>query len=345
MEERLLKEFSRLKKVRASTLARKFGMTRQGIHRHLKRLIASGQILKIGTSRKTTFYVLNRPKTIRAVFGKVLAYRRRFRREDLDEERVFQEINNFPRLLEGLKENVRILFHYAFTEILNNAIDHSESKWVDVGVESNPHQLRFRITDHGIGIFENIRRKKGLNRDLEAIQDLLKGKQTTAPDYHSGEGIFFTSKVADRFVIESHRKCLMIDNRIHDVFVRDIRFRKGTQVHFELVRGATRQLEDIFRQFTGEEFHFDKSRVNVKLYREGEEYISRSQAKRLLHALESFCHIVLDFKDVPVIGQGFADEIFRVFATQHPDIKIHPINCHENARLMIDRAISTADPA
>jgi hypothetical protein len=37
-------------------------------------------------------------------------------------------------------------------------------------------------------------------------------------------------------------------------------------------------------------------------------------------------HIELDFTKVESIGQGFADEVFRVFKTNHPDIVVHAVN-------------------
>ena len=52
-------------------------------------------------------------------------------------------------------------------------------------------------------------KKKNLNSEMEAIQDLLKGKQTTAPEAHSGEGIFFTSKVSSVLTIQSSHKKLI----------------------------------------------------------------------------------------------------------------------------------------
>jgi hypothetical protein len=66
--------------------------------------------------------------------------------------------------------------------------------------------------------------------------------------------------------------------------------------------------------------------------------ISRSQAKRVLARVELFKTVVLNFKDVPTIGQAFADEIFRVFAQQHPQIDIVPIHINSEVKRMIERA-------
>ena len=66
-------------------------------------------------------------------------------------------------------------------------------------------------------------------------------------------------------------------------------------------------------------------------------YVSRSQARRVLTNLDKFKSIVLDFDQVPTIGQAFADEIFRVFATKHQEIQITPINMNEAVDFMVRR--------
>jgi anti-sigma regulatory factor (Ser/Thr protein kinase)/biotin operon repressor len=340
MSSQILRQFQKHKSLTAPQLAKKLKITPQAIHKHLKRLIQEGLILKQGTSRKTTFYVLNRPAVLKKIWGTKKSFNKRHKTAGLVEETVYSEISRQPYLLSPVSPNTLHLFHYAFTEMLNNAIDHSRSRFVDLLVETNPQTISFSVTDHGVGIYENIRAKKGLADEMEALQDLLKGKQTTFPEQHSGEGIFFTSKVSDRFVIESHRKKLIIDNRLNDIFVSDIRYRKGTRVTVEIDNRSKRNLEETFKKYTNEEFQFAKSQVTVKLFKGGEEYVSRSQAKRLVHALDRFQEIILDFKDVETVGQGFADEIFRVFQSQHPEIKIVPINCHENVQFMINRAKS-----
>lgn len=338
MRERILKALGQSKRLTSSVLAKRLGISRQAIHRHLTTLLQQGMILKEGTSRKTTVYLLARPPTRRGAWKDRPQFKKRYPNVGLEEGRVLTEVKTQRHVLNHLSPKVQALFRYAFTEILNNAIDHSQSPFVDIAMTTTPGDVVFIIADRGVGIFENIREKKGLASEMEALQDLLKGKQTTAPEEHSGEGIFFTSKVADRLVIESHKKELIIDNRIDDLFVRDIAMWRGTRVTFTLSQQSTKTLDDIFRQYTDEEFQFSKSRVVVKLFKEGEEYISRSQAKRLLHTLERFSEIVVDFKGITTIGQGFADEVFRVFPSHHPGIVMTPVNCHENVEFMINRA-------
>jgi hypothetical protein len=66
--------------------------------------------------------------------------------------------------------------------------------------------------------------------------------------------------------------------------------------------------------------------------------ISRSQAKRLLERFDRFKIVVLDFSGVALIGQAFADEVFRVFKAKHPDVKLIPMNVSPGVQRMISRA-------
>jgi len=46
-------------------------------------------------------------------------------------------------------------------------------------------------------------------------------------------------------------------------------------------------------------------------------------------------YLSVDFNGVNSIGQGFADQIFRVFQQQHPDIEIESINTTDGIEAMI----------
>jgi ERCC4-type nuclease len=64
---------------------------------------------------------------------------------------------------------------------------------------------------------------------MEAIQDILKGKTTTMPKSHSGQGIFFTSKSGDLFILDSFGYQVIVDNKIPDVFVKTVKKENITQ--------------------------------------------------------------------------------------------------------------------
>lgn len=334
----ILNEFKKKGRLRTADLARVHNVTYQAIQRHLSTLMKEGLILKLGSSKKSTYYVLNTTQAIGKVFKGARKFTKRIRAEGSSEDALLKEVASQAGIFSGLSRNARANFDYAFTEMVNNAIDHSRTHFIDIKVEINEGLVSFRVSDTGVGIFQNLCEKRDLKTELEAIQDLLKGKQTTMPERHTGEGIFFTSKIADRFVIESHHKRLIVDNNMNDIFIEDIRFKNGTSVIFEMRSNSTKQLDELFSRFTKENFKFDRSQVKVKMFAAGELYVSRSQAKRLVHALDQFSEIVLDFKDVDTIGQAFADEVFRVFHSEHPDVKIIPVNCNENVEFMIKRA-------
>jgi hypothetical protein len=173
---------------------------------------------------------------------------------------------------------------------------------------------------------------------MDAIQDLLKGKETTAPEAHSGEGIFFTSKIADFLTLKSFGKKVVFDNIGQDIYIKDIQSSKGTKVDFVLGLKSKKILSDLFNQYTDESLQFNKTGVKVKLYNRDVDYVSRSQARRILAGLDKFQTIELDFHNVETIGQAFADEVFRVWQTGHRDIKITIKNANENILFMIKRA-------
>jgi hypothetical protein len=58
-----------------------------------------------------------------------------------------------------------------------------------------------------------------------------------------------------------------------------------------------------------------------------------------VHGLEKFREVVLDFEGVDLVGQGFADEVFRVWAQQHPDVLLIPTGMNEPVAFMVERAI------
>jgi len=164
------------------------------------------------------------------------------------------------------------------------------------------------------------------------------------PHAHSGEGIFFTSKIADYFSLKSHHHNLIIDNVNKDITVVPLkRAQQGTKVYFKIALNSQKHLNDVFVKYQSnpEESAFDKTDILVKLYTMGNVHVSRSQARRILSNLDKFKVVTLDFDKVPNIGQAFADEIFRVFPQKYPQIKIVPVNMNDTVNFMIERAIKT----
>ena len=82
--------------------------------------------------------------------------------------------------------------------------------------------------------------------------------------------------------------------------------------------------------------------MTIKLAALGAALVSRSEAKRLLARLTDFEHVTLDFSGVEVVGQGFCDGMFRVFARAYPKLKLEPVGMSEAVVFMVDRARAAA---
>ena len=311
------------------------GLSRAYAQRFLKNLADEGVIVLMGKANQAHYI---HPSKKGAGNAKPLSVRRIMTNKDLAEDKVLHEIKEKSAIFQGIAGNVYSTLDYAFTEMLNNAIEHSTSEKIDVVVMRTATDIRFMVADRGIGIFNNIMKKKRLGTTIEAIQDLLKGKETTAPEAHSGEGIFFTSKIADLLTIKSFEKKLVFDNARQDIYVKDVKPVRGTRVDFVLGLRSKKKLVDLFDKYTDESFQFSKTEVKVKLYHQDVDYVSRSQARRILTGLEKLKTIELDFKDVKTIGQAFADEVFRIWQAQHKDVKFVIKDANGNIMIMIKRA-------
>ena len=199
------------------------------------------------------------------------------------------------------------------------------------------------IKDNGIGIFRKIVRDHNLKNENEAIFELKKGKLTSDAENHSGEGIFFTSKVVDYFLISSFNKAFSSgsDEYFYSKEQNKERYIKGTEVILVLNKNTKRTTKEIFDEYTSGDFIFNKTKTIIHLAKDylEHDFVSRSLAKRILMNVEKFKVIVLDFENIDNIGQGFADEVFRVFKNKNPDITIVPINMNEEIEFMINRAM------
>jgi hypothetical protein len=263
-----------------------------------------------------------------------------YRTAGLSEDVVWREL--CAPVVADLPGNVRDIWHYGITEMVNNAIDHSGAASVEIGISKTALYATAWVRDEGEGIFLKIQRALGLYDPRESILELAKGKLTTDPARHTGEGIFFSSKMFDAYDIRSGNLHFMHHAGGFDVLAERDRAGAGTLVLMRLDNDSPRVMKDVFDQFSGpDEYTFDRTVVPVKLAaHEGEKLVSRSQAKRLTLRFERFRHVILDFDGVSEIGQAFADEVFRVFQTAHPEIVMAPTHMTKAVEDMVKRARS-----
>jgi hypothetical protein len=305
-------------------VARRLGVTRQAVHATLQQLVAKRELVLEGVGRGARYRAGSRTLT------------RTYATRGLEEHVVWRETAG-SEPVRSLRGNALAIVEYAFTEILNNAIEHSGASRVTVRVGTENGRISFDITDRGVGIFERVRVGLGLATDLEALQELSKGKVTTRPEHHTGEGVFFVTKCGDWVQIASGRLLWTIDNLREDQTVAFAAKQRGTRVHFVLAARTKRRLRDVFDAYT-REFEFDRTRIVIKLFEIGTTFVSRSEAKRLTERLDRFGEAILDFRGVESVGQGFADEVFRVWALAHPKTRLLPVNMSGAVEYMVVRA-------
>lgn len=312
-------------------VANHFGITRQAVNKHLQKLTAEKALAEGGNTRNKIYKL-----------APISEWRKAYKiTSGIAEDLIWR--NDVMAVLGNMPDNVLDIWQYGFTEMFNNAIDHSGGSEIDIQIRKTATNTEMLLRDNGVGIFKKIQTTLNLLDERHALLELSKGKLTTDPKRHSGEGIFFTSRMFDLYdilsggVYFSHKF-----GHPEDWLLERDRFENGTFVWMKLKNHTARTIKKIFDQYTvGEDYGFNKTVVPVKLAQYGKDkLISRSQAKRLLARIELFKIVILDFTEVNSIGQAFADEIFRVFVTQHPEMDITSIHANADVKRMIERAKS-----
>lgn len=316
------------------TAVDRFGISRQAVYGRISRMVDQGLLVPIGGKTRARRFALKRTDLGRVSLPVS---------SSLEESAVW--LKTAKPWLSGLAlpQNLMSICAYGFTEMVNNVIDHSESEKLDVEVYHNPLDLGIEIRDDGIGIFYKIKNALGLDDERQSILELSKGKFTTDPQRHSGEGIFFTSRIFDSFAITSRGVHFRHFAEGDDWLVDDWEFTGGTRVRMEIAKDSTRTTKDVIDRYSkdDESYSFSKTHVPISLARYGDDnLISRSQAKRVLSRFERFEEVMLDFHGVASIGQAFADEIFRVFRIQNPQIEVYVFRANKEVQDMISRAES-----
>lgn len=318
----------------AKETAERFGISRQAVNKHLRQLCEEGILEQSGKTNATRYRL-----AILSEWANDYTIVPR-----LAEDVVWaQDVKN---QLGPLSDNAENIWHYGFTEMFNNAIDHSEGSIIGVKVTRTIVGAEVQIHDNGYGIFKKIQKALDLLDERHAILELAKGKLTTDPKHHTGEGIFFTSRMFDEFAILSGGVYFSHEYGDEEDWILERDRDLGeTSVFMELKNDTKRTTKEIFDQFTtGEDYGFTETVVPVRMVQFGEDgLVSRSQAKRLLARVERFQTVIFDFREVDAIGPAFADEIFRVFALRHPEIKLIKTKTNSEIDKMISKARNDAN--
>ncbi len=303
--------------------AKRLGVADEIVRNEVQRLIDSGEV--------EVFHEGSQPGwRWKPVFQSVIA-------RGSTEDRIWKEAIA-PRIA-GVPANVESLLHHCTTEMINNVLDHSDARSIVVVVRILAAEVEIYIEDDGVGIFEKLQRAKGLEDPRHVALELVKGKLTTDPSRHTGEGIFFSARMCDKFLIWSGESiCGHVEDGVWHV--RKGAPRKGTTVRLGVRLDTTRTPKAVFDAFAPPGIDMDLAFTHTEIPADlvGTELVSRSQAKRLLARCEQFQRVTLDFKGVTGMAPAFADEAFRVWPSQHPAVILETSGADEVLAGRIERA-------
>jgi STAS-like domain of unknown function (DUF4325) len=314
----------------ARRLQERFGITRQAASKHIGRMVENGDLKIVdGTHKPFTYHVPS-----------IVLVSEEMSLKGLSEDKVWYDL--MASYFESQPQNIRDIAAFGFTEMVNNALDHSGGDTLKCKLRVSGAMITLSVADNGIGIFDKIQQALGLADKRHSVLELAKGKFTTDPRRHSGEGIFFSSRAFDRFTICS--RDLHFYHERHDwLFDAEDRQTNGTIVIMSMRPWAEHTLKQVYDKFStnGDALYgFTRTILPVRLAVVGaENLVSRSQAKRILAGLDRFQEVIFDFEHIDQIGQSFADEIFRVFANDHTEIDLVAINTKLDVEQMIQRAL------
>jgi biotin operon repressor len=316
-------------------IQREFGISKQAVNKHLLNLEKDGYLIANGTTRNKTYKL-----------GEIRSYSKFINIDkNTDEFDIYN--NDFYWLVEHLNKNIEEIIEWGFTEILNNVKDHANAKHTIINLVIDKNIAYLAIFDNGVGIFNNIKKHKKIMSDKQILLELSKGKLTTDSENHTGLGIFWSAKAFDKFAIITNNKVYHlrtdlkrnIDNIINKSF--DYKFEKGTGILMAIDLSSKTRLKSLFDNFAPQpDCNFNTTILNLSLISERQRLVSRSQAKQVVNRLEEFKFITFDFQDINSIGQGFADEIFRVFWNKYPELKLDWVNTNNDIEKMIKLAIN-----
>lgn len=267
------------------------------------------------------------------------------RENELSEDRVYYE--DVRPALEYVSEEAALIWSYVFMEMMNNAIEHSEGKRIYCRIKKDYLYTEISVTDDGIGIFQKVQEFfcKQMNLQMsyqDVVTELYKGKMTTSSESHFGDGIFFSAKMLREFAIWSENtvfsagcydKMQFVQSHLTAYYTKLQKI--GTMVVMKLENQTKRKPKEVFDMFAPVEEGFVKTVIPVKEVCPYGEPIARSQARRVVYRLEEFKEVEFDFTGVGFMGQGFADEVFRVFQNRCPEIVLTPVNANESVLGMI----------
>ena len=323
IKDHILKKIDEDKKDFIAKISDEFGISVTSVKRYIESEIANAHIIK--DTYRTCGYSL-------AFSGRELSYDIRSIAEREDSI-LFREI--LPLINAG--EKAMQIWNYVLPEIISNAVNHSEGNTLSIYVRSNCLYTRVTVADNGVGLFKKVTQamKSFGHRDPvteDALAELYKGKFTSQPEKYVGDGIFYSMHLLDKFAAISEGNVIRAGFEEDPSYLRSHLLGyamrptdNGTVVVMQLENDTQRDASDVFGEYSAGEDGMIRTRIPVFEACADRNPLTRSQAKRLCARLEGFDEVILDFGKTVIMGQGFADEVFRVFKNSNPEVKLTPV--------------------
>lgn len=277
----------------------------------LRRLTDAQWLTRSGSARRPVYA----PGQLRQV---ARSYTLQGLQEDLPWQRDFA-----PHF--ALPQHVARMIQHGFTELVNNAADHSGGSSVTVSLRQTPSHAQLLVSDDGCGVFDKICAAFRLPDARHAMLELSKGRLTSQPAAHTGRGLFFSAQLADVFDI--HANGTAFQRRAWEAGWQAGKPmpRQGSSIYMAIALDTTRTLDQVMESWSmaGDGIEFDRTTIHLRLLAgPGQPLDSRAQARRVAARLPSFRRVELDFEGIEDVGHGFVDELFRVFARAHPEVEL-----------------------
>ena len=120
-------------------MVRLTGFSRAYLSRILRNLIDQKQIIRLGRTNQVR-YVAYAEETFRS---EGLIWRKQLQNKNLNEDEVFKDIKYKSDFFKDIPPQTVNILEYAFTEMLNNAIDHSGSRQIIVEFKKAENTIAF----------------------------------------------------------------------------------------------------------------------------------------------------------------------------------------------------------
>ena len=141
--------------------AAKFRISRQAVHKHLQKLRAEHALAETGQTRNRSYKLVP-----------LVEWKKTFPlTKELAEDIVWT--NDISRAIGKMPENVTDIWFYGFSEMFNNAIDHSSASNITVHIKKTAATTEMAIYDDGVGIFKKIQNALSLLDERHAVFELV----------------------------------------------------------------------------------------------------------------------------------------------------------------------------